>query len=317
MVARPRKPGVGVIRVGISGWTYTPWRGTFYPRGLAQKNELPYASENLASIEINGTFYRLQRPENFASWYDQTPAGFVFSLKAPRFITHIRRLRDVQTPVANFLMSGVLRLNEKLGPILWQFPPNMRFDPELFETFLAQLPHTTADAARLLEHCDARVKGRSWSEVDRDRPLRHAVEIRHESFATDAFVRLLRKHAVALVTADTAGKWPMMQDVTADFVYARLHGAEELYASGYTDAALDDWAAKFRAWSTGGDAPAARRIGPPARKRATRDVFVYFDNDVKVRSPFDAARLAVKLGLRREPLQEAGDVQLHQSGPRK
>jgi uncharacterized protein YecE (DUF72 family) len=306
MSDRLQKSTSGAIRVGISGWTYAPWRGTFYPEDLPQKNELAYASSMLPSIEINGTFYRMQRPEHFAAWYDQTPAGFVFSVKAPRFLTHIRRLRDAQTPMANFLVSGVLRLNEKLGPILWQFPPNMQFDPDLFEAFLANLPRSTKEAAACLEHCDARVEGRSWAAIDVDRPMRHAVEIRHDSFATDAFVRLLRKHRVALVTADTAGKWPMLHDVTADFCYVRLHGAEQLYASGYTDAALDEWAAKIRAWSSGGDAPSARRVGAAASKCAARDVYVYFDNDVKVRSPFDAARLAVKLGLRENPLEETG-----------
>lgn len=314
MFSRPIMPAMGVhrhksaggtIRVGISGWTYAPWRGTFYPKKLAQKNELAFASAMLPSIEINGTFYRLQRPENFAAWHEQTPEGFVFSVKAPRFITHMRRLRDVETPMANFLLSGVLRLNEKLGPILWQCPPNMRFEPDVFEAFLGQLPRSTKDAARLLKYCDARVNGRTWAKIDRDRPMRHAVEIRHESFATDAFARLLRKHGVAMVTADTAGKWPMMHDITADFVYLRLHGAEELYASGYTDTALDDWADKVRAWAMGGDIPSARRVGPAARKRAKRDLYVYFDNDVKVRAPFDAARLAVKLGLRDQPLEEA------------
>jgi len=308
MGKQPRKSTGGTIRIGISGWTYAPWRGTFYPETLPQKNELAYASAMLPSIEINGTFYGLQRPQNFATWYDQTPPGFVFAVKAPLFLTHIRRLRDVQTPMANFLLSGVLRLNEKLGPILWQFPPNMQFQPEVFETFLSQLPHSTKEAAAFLKHTDARVKGRTWADVDRDRPMRHAVEIRHNSFATDAFARLLRKHRVALVSADTAGKWPMLHDVTADFVYVRLHGAEELYASGYTDAALDDWAAKVRAWSRGGDAPAASRVGPAAKKRDRRDVYVYFDNDVKVRSPFDAARLTVKLGLRQQPLEEAGQT---------
>jgi uncharacterized protein YecE (DUF72 family) len=308
MAAQPRKPAPGTVRVGISGWTYAPWRGTFYPKDLAQKNELAYASTALPSIEINGTFYGLQRPKSFATWYEQTPADFVFALKGPRFITHIRRLRDVQAPIANFHLPGLLRLNEKLGPILWQCPPNMQFDPAIMEKFLSQLPHTTKEAAALAKHCDARMKGRMWGEFDRDRPLRHAVEIRHDSFATEAFVRLLRKHGVALVSADTAGKWPMLHDVTADFVYARLHGAEELYASGYTDAALDDWAKKIRAWSKGGDAPHADRAGPSARKRAKRDVYVYFDNDVKVKSPFDAARLAAKLGLREQPLEEAGKL---------
>jgi uncharacterized protein YecE (DUF72 family) len=289
-----------------------PWRGTFYPKKLAQKNELAYASAMLPSIEINGTFYGLQKPKSYAGWYEQTPAGFVFSVKGPRFITHIRRLREIESPVANFLLSGVLRLNEKLGPILWQFPPSMQFDVDLFEAFLGMLPHSTKEAAGLIKQCDARMKGRTWAEVDQDRPMRHAVEIRHESFATEGFVRLLRKYRVALVCADTAGKWPMPHDVTADFVYARLHGAEELYVSGYTESALDHWAGKIRAWATGGDAPAADRISAAGPKRAKRDVFVYFDNDVKVRSPFDAARLAVKLGLREKPLEEGGEMQVNE-----
>jgi len=287
----------GTIRVGISGWTYKPWRDTFYPKGLPHSKELSYASEALSSIEINGTFYSLQRPQTFARWYEQTPAGFVFAVKAPRYITHMRRLREVRVPIANFFLSGILRLNDKLGPILWQFPPNFPFVPEIFEAFLNQLPATTAAAAGLLKDCDHRMKDRTWAEIDRDRPLRHAVEIRHPSFATPSFVRLLRQCRAALVSADTAGNWPMLHDVTADFVYVRLHGAEELYASGYTEPALDTWAAKIRAWSKGGDAPGASRLGPSARKRAKRDVFAYFDNDVKVRAPFDALKLSCKLGL--------------------
>jgi uncharacterized protein YecE (DUF72 family) len=304
MRATARQSSRGTIRIGISGWRYPPWRGTFYPRGLSQKNELSYASGILSSIEINGTFYSLQRPGSFASWHGQTPADFVFSVKGSRYITHMLRLRKIESALANFFLSGVLRLNEKLGPILWQFPPNFRFVPDVFEEFLAQLPRSTAAAARLLKHADARVKGRTWAKVDRDRPLRHAIEIRHESFETPAFARLLRKYRAALVSADTAGNWPMLHDVTADFVYVRLHGAEELYASGYTETALDDWAAKIRAWSVGGDAPGAHRIGPAAQKRARRDVYVYFDNDAKVKAPFDAMRLAEKLGLRRTAVQE-------------
>jgi uncharacterized protein YecE (DUF72 family) len=221
-------------------------------------------------------------------------------VKAPRYITHLRRLKEIEAPVANFFVSGVLRLQEKLGPILWQFPPNFQFVPAVFEAFLETLPPTTKEAAGLIKHADFRVKGRTWTEVDGDRPLRHAVEIRHESFATEAFARMLRKQKVALVVADTAGKWPMLHDVTADFVYIRLHGAEELYASGYTEAALQEWAQKIRAFAGGRDSPLGRRIGAPAVKRAKRDVFVYFDNDIKVKAPLDASRLAVMLGLRED-----------------
>ncbi len=298
----------GVIRIGISGWTYKPWRGTFYPSDLPHTKELAYASSVLSSIEINGTFYSLQRPTSYVKWYDETPPGFVFSVKAPRYITHILRLRKIEAPIANFFLSGVLALKDKLGPILWQFPPNFQFAPDLFEAFLDQLPRTTSAAARLLKHCDARVKGRTWAKIDADRPIRHAIEIRHASFETPKFVRLLLKYHAALVTADTAGKWPMLHDVSSDFVYVRLHGAEELYASGYTEAALDRWAAKIRAWSKGGDAPGGRRVGPSAAKRASRDVYVYFDNDVKVRAPFDAAKLAAKLGLRADALSPSADA---------
>jgi uncharacterized protein YecE (DUF72 family) len=291
---RIERPHGGVIRVGISGWTYKPWRGTFYPPGLPHNKELAYASGALATIEINGTFYSLQRPTSYASWYEQTPPGFQFSVKGPRYITHIRRLRDIKAPMANFFLSGLLRLNEKLGPILWQFPPNFKFVPEVFEEFLAQLPHSTAAAAKLFRYCDARVRGRTWADIDADRPMRHAVEIRNASFVTPAFPRLLRKYRAALVTADTAGNWPKLHDVTADFVYIRLHGAEELYASGYTESALDEWSAKITAWAKGGDAPGVSRVGPAAAKRARRDVYVYFDNDAKVQAPFDALRLAAK-----------------------
>jgi uncharacterized protein YecE (DUF72 family) len=294
----------GSIRIGISGWTYAPWRGTFYPKKLPQKDELKYASSVLSTIEINGTFYSLQKPKNYADWYNQTPPDFVFSMKGGRFITHIKRLRDIQTPLANFFLSGPLRLNEKLGPILWQFPPNFQFNPNLFESFLALLPHTTKDAAKMQKHTDDRMKDRCWAEIDKDRPMRHAVEIRHESFETIEFIKMLREHNIALVCADTAGNWPMLHDVTADFCYLRLHGAEELYASGYTDKALKDWATKIRAFSQGKDSPTGKHLGPPAAKRAKRDVFIYFDNDVKVRAPYDASRLGVMLGIRDGPLKE-------------
>ncbi|MDB5325119.1 MAG: hypothetical protein JWM57_688 [Phycisphaerales bacterium] len=286
----------GPIRVGISGWTYEPWRGTFYPEKLVQRLELQYAAEHLSTIEINGTFYGLQKPPSFEKWYEQTPADFMFSVKAPQFITHRRRLRDVQVPIANFLLSGVLRLSEKLGPILWQFPPNFKLDETLFETFLGQLPHSTKDAAAMAKLCEPRMKGRMFADIDKDRPLRHAVEIRHESFATEAFVKLLRKHGVALVIADTGGKWPALHDITADFAYLRLHGPEEIYESGYTETGLKSWAKQIRAIAQGTDAPGGHRIGPPAAKRAKRDVFVYFDNTLKVKSPADAMRLAEILG---------------------
>ena len=289
---------MGNIYIGISGWRYAPWRGVFYPKDLTQDRELEFASRALNSIEINGSFYSLQQPESYAAWYAATPRNFVFSVKGNRFITHIRRLRDVDEPLANVLASGIFNLREKLGPFLWQFPPSFRFEPEVVERFLSLLPHDTEQALSLARKRGARMKGRSRLAIDASRPLRHAMEVRHKSFEDESFVALLRKYRVALVVADSAGKWPYREDVTADFVYLRLHGEEELYASGYTDDALDRWATRIRAWSGGGEPADVRRISNlPAAPCASRDVYCYFDNDVKVRAPFDARRLIEKLGL--------------------
>ena len=289
----------GHIRIGVSGWRYAPWRGVFYPAGLPQRRELEYAARMLPTIELNGSFYSLQRPQDYAQWRDSTPADFVFAVKGPKFLTHMKRLRELQVPFANFLASGVLTLGRKLGPMLWQFPPRFSFDPERFEAFFELLPKTLAAAARLAAGHDHRVDGRANFEIDGDQALRHAVEIRHESFRDPAFVGLLRRYGIGLVIADTAGKWPLLEDLTADFVYLRLHGDAELYASGYGDAALDRWAARILAWRQGRQAPDARLADPTsiASSRAGRDVFVYFDNDVKVHAPYDAASLARKLGL--------------------
>ena len=286
------------IYIGISGWRYEPWRGVFYPPDRTQHRELHFASRAVLSIELNGSFYALQRPESYAEWYADTPKDFRFSVKGNRFITHVLRLRDPDAPLANVLASGVFHLREKLGPFLWQFPPNFKFDPARMEHFLSILPHDTESALALARHHEARMEGRAFLEIDKKRKLRHAVEIRHESFIDPAFIALLRKYKVAMVVADTAGKWPDYEDVTADFMYLRLHGDKELYASGYTDAALERWAARIQAWTTGGQPDDARLISPlAAPKRASRDLFCYFDNDIKVRAPFDARRLIDLLGL--------------------
>lgn len=286
------------IRIGISGWRYEPWRQVFYPKGLVQKRELEFASRALPTIELNGSFYALQRPSSYLNWYEQTPPDFVFSIKATRYITHILRLENIETALANFFASGLLALKEKLGPVLWQFPPSLRFDAELFERFLQQLPHDTEAAARLAKKHDATMYNREYTKADQKRSLRHAVEIRNKSFETPEFIALLRKYNVALVIADTAGKWPDSEDITADFTYLRLHGAEELYASGYTDKALDNWAKRIDAWSKGGQPDDAKLVSeqtPPSRK--SRDVYCYFDNDIKVKAPFDARKLLRRLDL--------------------
>jgi uncharacterized protein YecE (DUF72 family) len=283
----------GVIRVGISGWTYAPWRGVFYPKGVKREQELAYAAGRFRSIEINGTFYGLQRPESFANWAGQVPADFMFAIKAPRYITHILRLRDPLVPLANFLASGLLRLGAHLGPILWQFPPNFRFDQARIEPFLKLLPRDTGHAAALARRHDDKLRFPPSLNVDAPRHRRHAFEVRHESFRCQAFIDLLRAYDVALVCADSV-EWPRLMDVTSDFIYCRLHGSQELYASGYDADALGDWARRTKAWALGEEPDDAERVGGKARPRK-RDVFVFFDNDKKVRAPRDAMELIRRL----------------------
>jgi uncharacterized protein YecE (DUF72 family) len=291
----------GAVRIGISGWNYPPWRGVFYPKGLPHRRELEFAAQQFATIEINGTFYRAQRPEHFAAWHAQTPEDFVFAVKGPRYITHMLKLRSAAVPLANFFASGLLRLGSKLGPILWQFPPQFRFDADRMEHFLRLLPHTAEAAAALARRHDERFAGRVWTRTDADRPVRHAFEIRHESFRCRSFIDLLRRHDAALVCADTV-EWPRLMDLTAGFIYCRLHGSEELYASGYADPDLDAWARRVAAWARGSEPRDAERVGGKAGRRR-RDVFVYFDNDAKVHAPFDAqgliCRVNALLGRRR------------------
>ena len=268
------------VRIGISGWRYPPWRRVFYPEGLAQRRELEYASRQMGSIEINGSFYSLQRPESYQAWRKQTPDDFLFSVKGGRFITHMKKLRGVDTALANFFASGVLALGDKLGPLLWQLPPNLGFDEQRVADFLALLPRTTTEAVALAGRHDDKLDGRAWLTTDAERPVRHAVEVRHPSYENQGFTDLLRAHDVAVVTADTAGKWPIFLEPTNDLAYARLHGDAELYVSGYSDEALDIWAERVRGWQ-GRDC----------------DVVVYFDNDAKVKAPYDALRLMDRLGV--------------------
>jgi uncharacterized protein YecE (DUF72 family) len=285
----------GIVRIGISGWTYKPWRGVFYPEKLALKKELTYAASLFPSIEVNGTFYSLQRPSSFANWRDQTPDDFIFAIKGSRFITHMLRLRNVEQPLANFFASGLLALGPKLGPILWQFPPNFQFNPELLEEFFTLLPNNTENAATLAQRHDERLKGRAFLDPGKRRALRHAIEIRHPSFVVHEFVALLRRYNVALVCADTV-EWPLLMDITADFLYCRLHGSEVLYTSGYSGQALDRWASRIAAWAQGKEVTDGEHASPTsARKRNTRDVYVYFDNDAKVHAPIDAQALIQRI----------------------
>ena len=265
-------------RIGISGWTYPPWRKVFYPAGLRQADELAFASREFPTIELNGSFYSLMRPQSYRSWFAQVPDDFVFSVKGGRFITHMLRLKGAKTALANFFASGLLCLGRKLGPILWQLPPSLRFEPDVLRAFFELLPRTTDEVERLAREHDARLDGRCVVEAETPLlPLRHTLEVRHESFKSERYVELLREYGVASCVADSAGLYPMIEDVTADFAYVRLHGAKHLYVSGYSPRDLAPWAARVQSWVR------------------ERDVFVYFDNDVKVRAPYDAQNLALLL----------------------
>ncbi len=259
-----------MIRVGIGGWVFAPWRGAFYPKGLPQARELDYASRKLTSIEINGTFYRTQKPDSFRKWARETPDDFVFALKGPQFATNRRVLAEAGESIERFFSSGVLELKSKLGPILWQMAPTKKFDPEDFEAFLALLPQ--------------KIDGRA---------IRHAVEVRQESFITPAFIELLRKHAAAPVLVDS-DKHPMIADVTSDFVYARLQRTSEKLKTGYAPVALDAWAKRAQAWESG-SAPddLATLAAKPAK--AKRDVFIYMISGAKVRAPDAAMALIERL----------------------
>jgi uncharacterized protein YecE (DUF72 family) len=296
---------VAATRIGTSGWLYPRWRRSFYPEGLPHARELEHLALRLNSVELNGSFYSLQRAECYQQWRAATPDGFVFAVKGSRFISHMKKLREPEGALANFFASGLLALGDKLGPILWQLPPNLGFDAERLRAFFAALPKDTAAAARLAKKHDHRVKS-PYLRTDERRALRYALEVRHHSFADPAFIALLREHNVALCIADTAGKFPFLEDVTADFVYVRLHGDVELYSSGYTDEALERWARKIKAWRSGREPSEGARVSPEKPpKRASRDIYVYFDNDAKGHAPFDALALASKCGVKWSPARRA------------
>ncbi|WP_433871587.1 DUF72 domain-containing protein [Saccharopolyspora sp. CA-218241] len=283
------------MRIGTSGWVYAPWHGDFYPPDLRRGGELAHLSGRMNSAEINASFYSLQRPRHFRAWAAATPADFVFAVKGSRYITHLKKLRGVETALANFLASGVLALGPKLGPLLWQLPPSLRFDADRMAEFFALLPRTTGRAADLAARHDERVTEHALPRGGRSRPVRHAVEVRHPSFATPEAVALFREHGIALVVADTAGHWPYLEDITAEHVYVRLHGDEELYTSGYTAEALDRWAWLIDAWRRGESPRTERTAAEPAPPSGPREVFVYFDNTAAGRAPHDAMALARRL----------------------
>jgi uncharacterized protein YecE (DUF72 family) len=267
------------IHVGVSGWRYKSWRGDFYPQGLPQRRELEHIASRMTSVELNGSFYSLQRPTTYARIVEQTPDGFPVAVKGGRFITHLKRLAGVDEALANFFASGVLLLGDRLGPVLWQLPANFPFDAQRLARFLRLLPRDHAAAAELAgRHDDKLSADRAVTEPVTDGPIRHALEPRHASYGEPAALDLLREHDVALVASDSPRTWPCFEERTSDFRYVRLHGHTELYASGYAPASLDRWAEKLRGWQAGGE-----------------DAYVYFDNDARGRAPWDAVALLGRL----------------------
>lgn len=268
-----------MARIGVSGYVYRHWKGTFYPEDLPQRRWLQYTAERFNSLELNGTFYSLKSPSVFARWAEETPADFLFAVKGGRYITHRLKLKNCRQALANFFASGVLALGPKMGPFLWQLPEAFHFNPARIEEFLGLLPRETDEAAALAEEHDDKLKRGALTEPAARLPLRHALEVRHESYDVPGFYELLRGHGCAYVIADTAGRFLYSEEITADFVYVRLHGSQKLYASQYTDEELALWAGRVRAWEDDG-----------------RDVYVYFDNDAHGYAPADARRLAERVG---------------------
>ena len=265
------QPAKGRIWIGVGGWTYEPWRGSFYPEGLARKRELEFASRKLTAIEINGTYYGSQKPASFIKWHDETPEDFVFSVKGPRFTTNRRVLAEAGESIERFFNSGVMQLRDKLGPILWQFMTSKKFDPADFAGFLERLP--------------TRVEGRA---------VRHAVEVRHDSFRTPEFVALAREHDVAIVIAGDS-EHPQIADPTASFVYARIMGTAEGEAPGYSGESLDGWVDRARKWSAG-EAPAdLETAGPAAPDKTPRDVFLFVISGFKQHNPAAAMAMIGRL----------------------
>ncbi len=276
------------VFVGVSGYDYEEWRGSFYPAEMPRSAWLDYARESFDSVELNGTFYSLKTPAAYERWAAAATEGFVYAVKGSGFITHRLRLKGAAKALANFYASGVLALGRHTGPFLWQLPPRMTFDPFRLEPFLAALPRDTEEAERLARRHDSRMRVRARLRSAEHVAYRHAFEIRDESFCVPSFFALLRGYGAAIVLSDTGGRFPSVEESTADFMYVRLHGPREIYASGYTGRELDSWADRVQSWRASG-----------------QDVYVYFDNDVGAHAPFDAMELKRRLAGREAALRDA------------
>lgn len=278
------------VRIGVSGWNYDEWKGDFYPEGLPENVRLGHAASVFDTIEVNGTFYGLADPGTCRAWREAVPDHVELAIKGSRYITHMKRMGEPETPLANFFASGILEIGPNLGPVLWQLPARHRFDAERLDRFLALLPKDTIEAAELARGHDNRVEDAAYGNGSRHR-MRHVLEVRHQSFLNEEAVEILRSHGVALCFSHSA-EWPYIEEITAGFVYLRLHGPRLLYASEYSEGELRVWAQRIEAWRGGGEPGDAARITeqePPERRE--RDVYVYFDNTAHGYAPADAIRL--------------------------
>jgi uncharacterized protein YecE (DUF72 family) len=288
---------MGKARVGVSGWSYDEWDPGFYPEGLSDDERLGYAASIFDTIEINGTFYSLTDPQTCRRWRDSAPRGFVYAVKGSRYITHMKRLVDAETALANFFASGILELEETLGPILWQLPSNLRFDPVALDSFLGLLPHDTSQAVRTARGHDDRIENAAFGGSD-THLIRHVLEVRNESFLQAETARIARRHGVALCISQSS-EWPLIEEMTAGFVYVRLHGPGKLYASEYAPSDLDHWADRIETWRRGAEPSHAHRISDlEAPDRKERDVYVYFDNTAHGYAPRQALALRDSLSTR-------------------
>lgn len=293
------EPAPGVIRIGISGWSYRHWRGDFYPEGLSARFELGYALAHFKSIEINRTFYSLVTPTAYRRWYETAPVGFQYALKGSRFITHNKKLKEVGDALANFFASGLLELREKLGPVLWQLGPRHAFDAGRLESFLRLLPTDTQAAAEVAAR--QTLPGRETvTTSDGNWPIRHVLEIRHPSWFQEETAEIARRYEVALAFSHSS-RWPYAEEITAPFVYVRLHGPRQLYASPYNQAELERFAERVLMWAHGRQSADAVRIGETSPDSRGRDVYVFFDNDSGGFAPRQALELEHLLANRQSP----------------
>jgi uncharacterized protein YecE (DUF72 family) len=281
---------VSRIHIGLSGWSYRDWAGRFYPEDLPSERWLSYVAERFDTVEVNRSFYSLLEPSTYRSWYERVPDGFTFAVKGSRYITHMKKLNEVETPLANFFASGVLELGHKLGPILWQLPGGWRFRPDRIRHFLSLLPTTTAEAGALAERHDDRI-GEPVTEPLVEVRLRHVLEVRDPSFFVPELLEILAEWGVAFAVSHSSD-WPCTEDVVGDLAYLRLHGPGALYASPYSNEDLTRWARLITGWAAGEDSGDGPRISSPGKPREDgRDVFVYFDNDSGAYAPPDALSL--------------------------